>query len=172
MLDADVLLVDRFCEKFDLCWAIQTSDITPVVSGLYGTIYVFDESLGKLSLEFCPDELPDGWAATMRKLRQAKFDTVRDCSCGSCAAFNPDDPQQSKLALEIVGVTPVADSSAQRQRMRDVITAARSRMCKQTAAKLNTRQRKLAKQGILVDLDELEVALHGASSKYVCSLKF
>ena len=47
--------------------------------------------------------------------------------------------------------------------------AARQRLARKRSAKLNTRQRKLAKQGIYVDLDELEAALHG-TSQYVLHL--
>lgn len=172
MPDNDVLLIDSFCERYDLCWCIDTSTIAPIVVGLHDSrIYVFDERLGKLALSFTPDECELGWAATMRKLRQAEFDTVRDCSCEAYAAFDPSNKTQSLLALEIAGICPVADSAAQRATMLDVLQSARQRKAKQRAAKLNTRQRKLAKQGILVDFDELEAALYGAPSQYVCSLK-
>ena len=173
MLDADVLLVDRFCEKFDLCFAIDTADATPVIVGLHeARIYCFDEAQKLLAIELCPDELEDGWSNTRTMLLRAEFDLVRDSSFEAYLAFNSQSDRQCRLAVEVGGFMPVTDSAAHRATMREVIQAARQRKAKKRAATLNTRQRKLARQGIYVDLDELEFALLGAPSQYVCNLKF
>ena len=147
MPDADIELIDTFCERYDLVWAIQTSDCTPVVSGLYGTVYSFDERLGKLALELVPDDF-DFWPDTRAKLLRAGFDVVRDSSFEACLAFDSQNDEQCRIAVEVSGLTPVSKSDLKRRKMRAVITAARHRKAKLADAREKTRQRHCAKLGV------------------------
>ncbi len=158
-MHADVELIDSFCSRHNLIWAIDCATVEPIIVGEHDAkVYCYDVANGKLALSFVPDEHPDGWSENIGKLLKARFQMIRDCICESYAAFDPMSEAQSLLALSIAGIQPVEDSEAKREKMRNVIEAARGRNQRATELKRLAKMRALRKAGVYLDKIDMEDA--------------
>ena len=154
--DRDVLLIDSFAERYDLCWSINIHGILPEMVGKDGcSIYCYDDSNGLLGLCFCPDDLPgNSWNMICHAMIAAGMTLVRDCLSESYVSFDPKNERQCQLALTVAGIKPTPHAAAQRHKMVTTITVARQRKAKQLLHQRTLRELALGRSGFdLTDYD-------------------
>ena len=158
-MDADVKLIDDFCSRHNLVWAIDCATVEPVILGEHDSkIYCYDIANSKLAIAFVPDEQKECWSYIMGSMLRAHFEIIRDGRCESYAAFDPMSEGQSLLALSIAGIKPAKNSARKRARMVEVITAARQRKGRATELKNKAKMRELKAAGVYLDREDVRNA--------------
>jgi hypothetical protein len=154
-MDDDVELINKFCERHDLVWAIDTATVEAIIVGEHDArIYAYDIANGKLAVAFVPDDHPDGWGEITGKMLKARFRIIRDCICDSYASFDPMSEGQSLLALSIAGIKPAKNSARKRAKMCEIIAAARQRKGRATELKNKATMRELKVAGVYFDNED------------------
>jgi hypothetical protein len=154
-MDSDVELIDSFCSRHGLVWAIDCATVEPVILGEHDSkIYCYDIAGVRLGLAFVPDEQKECWSYIMGSMLRAHFHIIRDCRCESYASFDPLSEGQSLLALSIAGIKPTKNSAGKRAKMRSVIEAARQRKGHATEIRNKARMRELKAAGVYLDRED------------------
>jgi hypothetical protein len=155
-MDADILLIDSFCERNNLVWAIDTATVEPIIPGEHDArIYAYDIANAKLGVAFVPDEQKECWSYITGSMLRAGFQIIRDCSFDAYAAFDPMSEGQSLLAISIAQIRPVKNSALKRARMIEIIATARQRKGRATELKQLAKMRALKKLGVYIDHQDM-----------------
>ena len=94
--------IQRFATKHRLKTRID-DDLTKIIGGKVGHIYEYDdEHLGVIVIPEPPR--PAYWSHTRKTLIAAGFEVVQNGEGEGCAIFDPNNPEQVKLAIKAAKV--------------------------------------------------------------------
>jgi hypothetical protein len=128
----DCKTMAEFAAMHNLLVSIDIREITPVLRGSNGLVFVYSDVPPMLGVAWCPDELSsEQWTGTIRKMLRLGFSIVRDCASESIGSFPAAaSPEQASLALAIAGIVPAPDAIAIAQNAAVIETIMRARMRK------------------------------------------
>ena len=100
-------LVDirRFAERQNLSWCRDFTDATDIVPGKKGRSHLFEFGNGTLGVLIMPDTgTSHYWTAARSAFITAGMTITQDGDQEGVAAFDPQNPEQVRLALKYAGI--------------------------------------------------------------------
>ena len=140
--DADVLMLDSFCNKHSLTWRLS-DQYEPIALGENGYLFAYTDS--RMGCAFYPSELSASvWQDYITTCLRSGMTVVADRLYESYLSFDPLDTVQSSLASKICGAQRGSQTEAERDHLKRAVRRIRkSRAAKELASQQRERDWRL-----------------------------